>query len=541
MNASAAWPSSRTLGLTTIGLLLLLGLALRTVSAGGEALWSDEALTLAIARWPLSHLFFSPVDFSAGLYYSLVKLFVPADPTPLQARSLSILFGLLAIPLMYGIGRRLAGWQAGVGAGLLTATSPVLIDYSQENRPYALCLLLILASARMLLLLADRVREERRIEGPLLLFGLANVAAIFTHFIAAFWILPAVLIGRELTSRSPHGRVRLVYLLGVALMLAAVVPELQRMLQRSAFGSYGWLAEQGWVDDLSLLTAVLLPVGFGGKPDLAANPAHLVSVAVLLLLLGWLAVGERSKIKRFWRADQPGALVLGALLAFPVLQMLFDQFITPMVAIRTLLPSAFGFYLLIAIRDRDCRWPVLTGLLVLVHGVSLLREGTIRPREQWGPAAQFVGSRLRPGDAVVVCDNWRAAGFLHARRGAWPVPVMIPHWQGTRYPPGALHLMTAAGEGDKEGAVLRAYLRPSVNTTLGWRSGAMRRGLVAPKRLWFIESGCPAYGAEAIRVWAGEHRERELLSIPDNHYYAAGIRAWLFELNGSPRPVVRMP
>jgi hypothetical protein len=118
---------------------------------------------------------------------------------------------------------------------------------------------------------------------------------------------------------------------------------------------------------------------------------------------------------------------------------------------------------------------------------------------------------------------------------------MIPHWQGTRYPPGALHLMTGAGEGDKEGAVLRAFLRPSVNATLGHPSGAMRRGSIAPERLWFVESGCPDYGAEAIRSWAEAQRERELLTTPDNNYYAAGIRIWLLELDGSRRPVARMP
>ena len=61
-------------------------------------------------------------------------------------RSLTVLLGSLAVPVMVLLGTRLFGRPAGLVAGLLLALSPFLVHYEQTARSYALVVLLVVLS-----------------------------------------------------------------------------------------------------------------------------------------------------------------------------------------------------------------------------------------------------------------------------------------------------------------------------------------------------------------------------------------------------------
>ena len=48
----------------------------------------------------------------------------------------SVVFGVLTVPLMWAVGRRLMGRGAGVAAAWLTAVHPLYVYYAQEARMY---------------------------------------------------------------------------------------------------------------------------------------------------------------------------------------------------------------------------------------------------------------------------------------------------------------------------------------------------------------------------------------------------------------------
>jgi len=126
----------------------LLGFFLRLYHLGKESLWGDEAYSFLVSKvgleW-IAHL--TSFDRHPPLYYYFLhiwmKLFGTSD---FALRSLSLVFGVLAIPMIYLLGRRLFNEEVGLISALILAISPFNVEYSQEVRMYSLLLFLALLS-----------------------------------------------------------------------------------------------------------------------------------------------------------------------------------------------------------------------------------------------------------------------------------------------------------------------------------------------------------------------------------------------------------
>jgi len=169
-------------------LITILGLGLRLYRLDGQSLWYDEGFSVYLARMDLAEITArTAADIQPPLYYYLLHgwiQFFGDDEWGL--RSLSVLFGTLSIPLIYGV-----GWQlfrsrlAGVLAALLLAVSPLQVWYGQETRMYTLLVFLSLSSSLFLLLV---VNTKRRWAIPVLwvAYTLCSVVALYTHYFAFF-------------------------------------------------------------------------------------------------------------------------------------------------------------------------------------------------------------------------------------------------------------------------------------------------------------------------------------------------------------------
>jgi hypothetical protein len=171
--------------------LVAISALLRTRALGGE-LWFNEATATGIASHSLSEL---PGVLRRGgaspLYYLLLHFWIDAFGSGASAtHALSLLFGLLTIPVAMWTGQSLFGRRAGFMAAVLFAFSSFLTRYAQETQCYELMVLLgLLATAGFL---HGFVYRRRR---WLWLLALSLAAMLYTQGAAVlFWFAAAVAI-----------------------------------------------------------------------------------------------------------------------------------------------------------------------------------------------------------------------------------------------------------------------------------------------------------------------------------------------------------
>ncbi|MGB8647057.1 MAG: glycosyltransferase family 39 protein [Anaerolineae bacterium] len=161
--------------------LALATFALRIFKIQAQSLWYDEAFSVWLARLDLGDITArTAADIQPPLYYYLLHFWMLlTGVSEFAVRFLSLVPGVLTIPLMYVMARRLFNRAAAFAAALLALVSPLYLWYSQETRMYTLITFLGLLSSYALL----RATGERR-NRWWVVFALANIAAIYTHYFA---------------------------------------------------------------------------------------------------------------------------------------------------------------------------------------------------------------------------------------------------------------------------------------------------------------------------------------------------------------------
>ncbi len=187
-SADRARPFALLIALIVAGVLVI-AVVLRFVTKSD--LWLDEALTVNIAKVPLSDLVDAlKRDGAPPLYYLLlhgwIRIFGSGD---VAVRAFSGLLGIALLPLMYLAGRRLGGtdpvrrrWVAW-SAVLIVACSPFAIRYSNETRMYMLAMVLVVLGY----LAVWRAVEHPSI-GRLIPIALVTAALLYTQYWAFFLV-----------------------------------------------------------------------------------------------------------------------------------------------------------------------------------------------------------------------------------------------------------------------------------------------------------------------------------------------------------------
>jgi 4-amino-4-deoxy-L-arabinose transferase-like glycosyltransferase len=141
--------ATRALELGAITLVLLLGTALRLELLAERTLWHDEAFSLAVARKPAGYILrhLPAADPHPPGYYLLLRsALVLFGDSLAVARGLSAVLGVLAVWLVWALGRRLFDPATGIAAAALVALHPFQIFASNEIRMYPLATCLALLS-----------------------------------------------------------------------------------------------------------------------------------------------------------------------------------------------------------------------------------------------------------------------------------------------------------------------------------------------------------------------------------------------------------
>jgi mannosyltransferase len=185
---------------------------LRTVDLHA-GFWIDEAIAVGIASHDVADIpGLLRQDGSPPLYYLLLHGWMAlAGDGEAAARSLSLLFAGMAVPVSWWAGTAVGGRCAGAVAAAVAAGSPFLSYYAQEARMYTLVVLLsLVATAAFVLAFVGRRRVH------LATLGVSLLLLLYTHT----W-LPSLAFQVRHTG-APWSERPSVIVLAVALALAAV-------------------------------------------------------------------------------------------------------------------------------------------------------------------------------------------------------------------------------------------------------------------------------------------------------------------------------
>ncbi|MFF9982602.1 hypothetical protein [Streptomyces erythrochromogenes] len=286
-----------------------------------DSVWRDEAATWQVAGRPAGEIWrmLGNVDAVHGLYYLLMHgLFEVFGASTTTLRLPSVLAVACAAVCVAVIGRRLAGFWAGLGGGLALGLLPAVQFHLQEGRPYAL----VVAGAGLSVLLLVSLLQDRpgRRTWPrwtaygvvVLVCALLNwlsLLALPAHAATLWWV------------RARRG----VWLRWAAYGSGAVAGALPLVLfSRGQSGQVSWIPPLAW--HMLVGPGILLAVGALGawadRPDRSRLSAAAVGLPLLVVpQLGLLAVSlvQPLFLDRYVLFGMVGlALLIGAALGAAV-------------------------------------------------------------------------------------------------------------------------------------------------------------------------------------------------------------------------------
>jgi mannosyltransferase len=480
---------SRVHTLAAIGLLALVAFAVRAASLDVQSLWRDEVDALCyafefpdlVARalapemaggpGPPNACPPSPVDPGAvagervlprlvwtlgrmvrhngPLYFFLLRGWVAITGTSEYAmRFFSLAFGVLSVPLVYALGRRLFNRQTGLLTALLVTTSPYLTWYGQEVKMYTLVLALAVVAIYAL---------RRAIEGGGLNLPkgavwrwwavqvIATSLAFYTHILAALLVPVQMLL---YFIWWPQARRQWVgALLSLACLTLPYLPlavwqapsvfqvrdtgfpphplgeMAQILLSGWSLGMVGW----GWPWGMVLMAALAV-WGLVGFPERTLAKAGQRAPGQEGLCESEIApASEQSTTFARVMKRVAGRLALLGWLVTPLLAVWLISLRQPLFTDRYLIWTAPAFYSLIGLglaslwRCGDCdrggasrdftprsrcalsRAAVLllVSIILVFNGVSLWRQATVPTKSDFRAAAAYVADRRTSGELIV--------------------------------------------------------------------------------------------------------------------------------------------
>ena len=378
--------------LAPAGVLALLGSALLLRR---PSLWYDELFTAQVAALPLSRLVEAvvsgqgtasylvdvPPSYNAPYYLvaHLWLLVTGQEPGELSLRSLSLLAAVAGVAALTAAVARLGGRATGLAAGLLTATNPLVLEYSVEARGYGLALLAVALTGLGL---------ARWLDGQgLLAYALAATAAGLAH-----WFALPVVAGFAVAALLLRRRAALPLL---AVSALAALPTLAlvglALTQDTAGTTTGWIADTG--GEVPWLSLQAWTAG-----------SAVLLVATLALAVTGLVLARGGPARRT-------AVVGACWVAVPLLVVTLAELARPVFVPRYLLPALLGLAVLAAVGATAVRRPYGALLLAGLAGLSLLAAAPLAdrpPREDARGAVQALAAEHRAGEPVVAVDR-RAA------------------------------------------------------------------------------------------------------------------------------------
>ena len=398
--------------------LTCLGFALRLYRLGYPELRGDEAFGLLFSSQGIGSIVQQTLQFlepHPPLDYALLHFWTGiVGNSEWAIRFTSLIFSVLAIPLIYQLGVLLDGDETGLWAALLLAVNPFQLWHAQEARMYAISAALGLASAVALL---QAIRSDK---GRFwVAYVLLSVFNAYTHYYALFLILAMGIYWLALWPRVRHSwRHWLAAQVGILLLYLPWLFVGWRVL--TAYHGNG--DSPGFLDMLQR-SLVAFSVGQTLSP---------LATTFVLPLVGLLAlIGLVYLILR----NRPAALFIALYLGVPVLSVYLSSLQRPVFNERYLIAATPPFYVLLATgitglpRLLGGRAKIITYIAALAIICASLYsvynyffDPAYTRSRGWRELAVRLSQVARPGDIIV--QNYPDPTMWYYYRGDVPHTVV---------------------------------------------------------------------------------------------------------------------
>jgi mannosyltransferase len=366
-----------------------------TVGRGSFSLDETVSTTLADTSW---HRFTEVVTHrepNMVLYDLLLRVWIHLGHGEAVVRILSVLAVLGALAVTMIVARRLFGSRVGLICGLLLAVDPLLVQFAQDARGYALSLLLVTASSAMF------VRGIRTPSGWGVWAAYVCVSALaaYANLWAALVPLGHAASVAFLPRRSAPWR-RLVP--AGAAFVVLLVP-LVAWVRATQSAGVNWAAGSTAgklftrvrgalphpVIDVGVVLGVVLVVWITARVTHRADAAALLDRWPLMFALCWLLVPVI-------------AVVMLSLAYKPLVVLRYLVVCVPPLA----MVAAYGVS-----RLRRRAVVVTVAALVALSGIGVAIRDAQGPPQDWRGAVAAVASGARPGDGVVIFASYTRIPF----------------------------------------------------------------------------------------------------------------------------------
>lgn len=314
---------TRHAGLACIVGLTALAFGLR-LSQIHQGLFGDELFTYGWTAGSTPHV--GNAD-NPPLFFLLAWLAARLGDPTVTIRLPSLLLGTATVPVIFVLGRQMAGDAAGVFAAALFALDPFAIFYGVEGRPYA-TMVFCVALSTLAVVQASRTHSWRWWA----LYTVAVTGATYSHFSSIF------VIGTQALWSLWACRARLREpLLANALAVLLYLPWLSHVHGHQTLNIIAVLGSLHFTSVISDILSV-----FGGYPFVSLR--HIPTVPLFVVLLGLSAVSVLALVialqRGRLRALRSDMVLLGlTAIATPVGLLLYSLLVVDIWGSRQLLAS----------------------------------------------------------------------------------------------------------------------------------------------------------------------------------------------------------
>ena len=392
----------RKTGLVLLAVLML-GLFLRTYCLTCESLWLDEGYSVLWAKQaPPEMIDAVSRDVHPPLYFLILHYWIGLfGDSEAAIRLLSVIFGSLAIIMIYMVGSRLFGRDTGILCSLMLSLSVLHVHYSQEIRGYSLMVLLTLVSMYFFLKLLENRSNPVRAG-----YIISSALLMYTHFFGLFVIAAQNVYVAYLFLSSGKARAWLrEWIVLQSALFVIYLPWLGFLVRQAMVVQGGEFL--GWLPGPSLYQLAATFFEYSGYFNASAPLWVTLLSAALSVILIALSISSALRMRE---SERGKAVFLSAwLFTLILLPFIISQFSAPIYLARFTMPASLAFYILAArgitgIRRKALRLASIC-LIAALSFAAVWGYYTVTDNEQWREAVAHIEANAEHGDLALI-NTW---------------------------------------------------------------------------------------------------------------------------------------